>query len=280
MRYGFGNLAVDILVPDDSYQAELDARFANFRLAGVSGAAAICYSSRVTGRFEMQPDGRPQEMVEIFKNADCVGIVAAGNWATLVEDLFLDDLMQALPAFAFLHAGVVARGEKAVVLSGRSGAGKSTLSCALQQRGFSCLSDDMALIDPTGLKVYPYPANAKIRRGSFGVLGLAGGADAESGIDHMHVEVPVPSSFKNGANIHCVLSIAYAPACPPSLTRLEGSKALQLLLRALRNTRASWATHFRTVSALIERVPCFAMKYDDLEWSCRTVQRLFDSPEI
>jgi hypothetical protein len=50
--------------------------------------------------------------------------------------------------YLFLHAAVVAREENAVVLAGPSGAGKTTLALALVDRGWSLVSDDLAVLDP------------------------------------------------------------------------------------------------------------------------------------
>lgn len=46
-----------------------------------------------------------------------------------------------------LHAAAVANAQGAVLLAGDSGAGKSTLLAALLQRGWSLLSDDLAVVD-------------------------------------------------------------------------------------------------------------------------------------
>jgi len=46
-----------------------------------------------------------------------------------------------------LHAAAVADGQGAVLLAGDSGAGKSALLAALLQRGWSLLSDDLAVVD-------------------------------------------------------------------------------------------------------------------------------------
>jgi hypothetical protein len=51
--------------------------------------------------------------------------------------------------FLVIHAAVVARNGEAVILVGASGAGKTTLALALVDRGWSLVSDDLAVLDPT-----------------------------------------------------------------------------------------------------------------------------------
>lgn len=61
------------------------------------------------------------------------------------------------PDLYFLHAAVVALGERAVVLAAPSGSGKSTLALALAHDGFDYVSDELAPIDPLRRMVYPFP---------------------------------------------------------------------------------------------------------------------------
>lgn len=61
------------------------------------------------------------------------------------------------PDLFFLHAAVVALGERAVVLSAPSGSGKSTLALALAHDGFDYVSDELAPIDPLRRVVHPFP---------------------------------------------------------------------------------------------------------------------------
>jgi HprK-related kinase A len=54
--------------------------------------------------------------------------------------------------FLVLHAAVIAKGERAVIMPGAPGAGKSTLTAGLVSRGWRLLSDELTLISPaTGL---------------------------------------------------------------------------------------------------------------------------------
>ncbi len=65
--------------------------------------------------------------------------------------------------YAIFHAGVVAYGEDALMISAKSGGGKSTLTAALMEEGWRLLSDEFAILDldTSCLKAYPRPVSLK-----------------------------------------------------------------------------------------------------------------------
>jgi hypothetical protein len=69
--------------------------------------------------------------------------------------------MQA-PEMIFVHAGVVTREGRAIVMPGDSFAGKTTLVEALVRRGADYFSDEFAVFDQQGL-VHPYPKALSMR---------------------------------------------------------------------------------------------------------------------
>jgi len=58
-------------------------------------------------------------------------------------------------AWLMLHAGVVARGDRALLMPAYSGVGKSTLTAALMCHGYRLLSDEFCAIDPNAGSVAP-----------------------------------------------------------------------------------------------------------------------------
>jgi hypothetical protein len=67
------------------------------------------------------------------------------------------------PEYVFLHAGVVAWEQRALVLPGASHAGKSTLVAELVRAGATYYSDEFALLDSQG-RVHPFARDIRIRR--------------------------------------------------------------------------------------------------------------------
>ena len=66
------------------------------------------------------------------------------------------------PDAIFIHAGVVAVDDRAVVMPGRSFAGKTTLVAALVRRGAVYYSDEFAVVDREGL-VHPFAKPLSLR---------------------------------------------------------------------------------------------------------------------
>ena len=63
----------------------------------------------------------------------------------------------------FVHAGVVAWRDRAVVIPGRTFTGKTTLVAALVRAGATYYSDEFAVLDASG-HVHPYPKPLSVRR--------------------------------------------------------------------------------------------------------------------
>ena len=70
------------------------------------------------------------------------------------------------PDHVFVHAGVVAFGDRAVVMPGPSFSGKTTLVAECVRAGATYYSDELAVLDRQGL-VHPYPKPLSIRSNGF-----------------------------------------------------------------------------------------------------------------
>ena len=69
-----------------------------------------------------------------------------------------------------VHAAVLERGGRALVLPGVPGAGKSTLTAALCQEGFRLLSDELCLIDPTTQSITAVPRPVSLKNASIPLI--------------------------------------------------------------------------------------------------------------
>jgi hypothetical protein len=87
------------------------------------------------------------------------GILQTESRTRLVEGFFstLNELVLDDFRGVAIHAGVVARGSRALAIPGRSGAGKSTLTAACVAAGFAYVSDEALCIDRLTGDVVRYP---------------------------------------------------------------------------------------------------------------------------
>ncbi len=83
-----------------------------------------------------------------------------------VYNLLYTTLVRALGGYYLLHAAVVARADRAWILSGPSGSGKTSLGRALSERGFSLLTDDLAPLAVADGRLHPFPRRLGLARGA------------------------------------------------------------------------------------------------------------------
>ena len=79
----------------------------------------------------------------IFYRAD--GSMTESATAREILDVVLPELLSLL-GMVVLHASVVSRDQKSIVLTGSSGAGKSTLARSLEQHGWTSGADDFVIV--------------------------------------------------------------------------------------------------------------------------------------
>ena len=72
--------------------------------------------------------------------------------------------------FLLLHASVVERAGRALVMTGESGSGKSTLAALLSLRGWRLLADEFALVEPATGLVHPFPRPISLKNDAIALL--------------------------------------------------------------------------------------------------------------
>jgi hypothetical protein len=117
----------------------------------------------------------------------------------------------------FVHAGVVARRGKALVIPGESFSGKTTLVRALVELGATYYSDEYAVLDDQGL-VHPYPRRLSIRGGE-------GTATQE-----LHIRELGSIAAAGSAELAAVIATRYRPGAEWKPKRLSSGQGVLALL--------------------------------------------------
>jgi hypothetical protein len=91
----------------------------------------------------------------VGENAGIASDLPGALWS--LEAALCQAIIQSQRRCMAVHASAIYAGDSALLLIGRSGAGKTTLSLALARRGLAVGTDDVALVEPETLNVFPVP---------------------------------------------------------------------------------------------------------------------------
>jgi len=141
------------------------------------------------------------DVYSIYNDSICIHDQPGKELALMVMDAQIQGYVALeAPDYIFLHAGVVADGDRAIVMPGMSFAGKTTLVRALVDAGATYYSDEFAVLDANGY-VLPYPKPLSIRNNpnptiDYSVEELGGVA----GVDPLPVGTVIVTSYRPGAD--------------------------------------------------------------------------------
>ncbi len=169
-----------------------------------------------------------------------------------------------------LHASVVERDGRALIMTGLSGSGKSTLSAMLGENGWRFMGDEFALIDPDSGMAVPFPRlvslknaaidamQARLPEHRFGpVL-----ADTPKGMIR-HLMPPQDAVKRMGEGALPALMLFPRYGFDPELRAVGKPEAFVRLTQASTNYVSMGEAGFAALSGLIDRVPVLAMDFND-----------------
>jgi HprK-related kinase A len=176
--------------------------------------------------------------------------------------------------YVMIHAAVVERGGRALILPGVTGAGKSTLCAGLAHRGWRLLSDEFALIRPAEGALDPWPRPISLKNVSIDVI--------RRWAPEAYMSTPVPNTNK-GTVAHVrppaeSVRRAAEPAVPSwlvfptfvkeddaRLTRVERARAFFRLADCSFNYESLGIRGFRTLSRMIDQCDAYEFRYSSLD---------------
>ncbi|NMG53051.1 HprK-related kinase A [Aromatoleum aromaticum] len=192
-------------------------------------------------------------------------------------------LAQRLNAYLLLHAGVLARGEHALILPAAPGSGKSTLTCALHLAGWRFLSDEFGVVDPESGHVRPLLKPAALKNRSIDVIGGLPGAvlgpvfpkTRKGDVAHF---VPNPASIADRhrtATPRLVIFPRYRDGAPLRSNTLSTAEAAMRLGLNSFNYRSLGPIGFHAVTRLARSVKACELEYGDLGAAIDHIEHLF-----
>ncbi|HET9830832.1 MAG TPA: HprK-related kinase A [Vicinamibacterales bacterium] len=176
--------------------------------------------------------------------------------------------------FVAMHAAVVERDGRALVISGESGAGKSTLCAALVLDGWRLLSDEFALLDPDTGMLSPLPRPVSLKNASIEIIKKRGrdlvfgpeGIDIEQA---RFVHMKPPASSVRRASETAVPALAIFPrwrnSASTTLTKVAKAQVLLRLADQSFNYNYLGVRGFEAIAGLARRVEGYELEYSDLD---------------
>jgi hypothetical protein len=237
-------------------------------------------------------DGDAAERVAIVRHGTGFRVAFRGEWvlapASDAELLafvswWINETVFATPFDRLLvHAGVVAREGRAVLLPGIPNAGKSTLVAALVGSGWDYLSDEAAVLDVRTGRVEPFARTLTLDAGSLallpGVTPLA--SPVPGGIATLGAHV-APEALRAGCVGGAAVPVAlvFPTVRPGAGTRrreLAKADALVGLGEQAFNLDSLGPAAFRCLARLVTRCVVLGVDVDDLADAVRVVEAAAD----
>ena len=177
--------------------------------------------------------------------------------------------------FLILHAAVLERNGRALVMPAPSGSGKSTLCAALVFHGWRLLSDELALIRPVDAHLVPMPRPVSLKNASIEVIQRFAGQrvrfasvvrDTVKGtVGHF---APPPDSVRRAqepAMPGWVVFPRYVAGAPAAFTPLTKARTVLRLVENAFNYNVQREAGFDALGELVAHSQCADFSYGDLD---------------
>jgi HprK-related kinase A len=191
--------------------------------------------------------------------------------------------------YLILHAAVLERNGRALILPAPSGSGKSTLCAGLLFNGWRLLSDELTLICPQHGDIVPIPRPVSLKNQSIAVIqGFAPQAQFGSVVEETtkgvvaHFRPPADAVRRahQRALPAWIVMPRYLPGQPARLLRLDKARALMSLVENAFNYDLFGLPGFELLRSVVDRSQCFAFEYSHLPDAIALFSRLADGQAV
>ena len=202
------------------------------------------------------------------------------NWGAALSDI----------APMILHAAVLERDGRGLILPAPTSSGKSTLCAALAWRGWRLLSDEMAIFDLGNGRLRPNPRPVSLKNKAVDVISSFEPRAQMSRIYHgtpkgdigyMRPPPGAVSRAQETAIPSLVVSPNYREGSTASLARLDLVQGFELLTGTAVNYSSMLKTGFDILTDIAERCGIYRLTYADLDAAIDLIDRLHrDSAQV
>jgi len=186
-----------------------------------------------------------------------------------------------------LHAAVVERGGRAVLLPAWPGSGKSTLAASLAWRGWRYLSDEFGIVSLSTLAVLPFPRPAALKNESIDVIrrfaaqaliGPTFPRTRKGAVAHMRVPDESVRRAAEPASIAAIVFPDFQKGAALQARPLGQTAAFLKLAHNAFNYEVLGEAAFHAVAAIVRRAQCRILRYGDLDDAHQAIHDLVEQP--
>lgn len=186
-------------------------------------------------------------------------------------------------SYLVLHAAVVEKRGRAMLLPAPPGSGKSTLCAGLVNRGWRLLSDELALIDPSSGEIAPLARPVSLKNASIdvirrfapeAVLSPVVRDTVKGSVAHMQAPAESVRRAAEPAPARWVVLPRYQARSDAVLEPMPRGHAFMQLADSAFNYDLHGAEGFRVLADLVEGCRCYQFTYSDLEGAVRIFDAL------
>ena len=185
--------------------------------------------------------------------------------------------------YLMLHAAVLEKNGKCLVLPALPGSGKSTLAGALSQKDWRFLSDEFCLIRPVDGKVIPIPRPTPLKNQSIQVIrdfspdafiGPLFHNTRKGTIGHLRAPETSINQQQNPGTPKLIVFPKYQAQSKLVLSPLKKSFSILKLASNAFNYQVQGENGFRLVSNMIKNCGCYSLTYSSLDESISRLNQL------
>jgi HprK-related kinase A len=195
-------------------------------------------------------------------------------------------LWKYLARVLLLHAAVIERAGRAILLPGPSGVGKSTLCTALIARGWRLLTDEIAMVRPQDGQLTPHPRAISLKNEAIQLAAKA--------LPDAHLSGPFVNPTKGAvafmrpptlaieragetAEPALVVFPHYRPDARVEVEPIEKAQAFMKLIACSANYFTLLESGFETLANLVESCDHYALAYRSLDDAVSVIESLAPS---
>jgi HprK-related kinase A len=172
-----------------------------------------------------------------------------------------------------LHAAVVERGGRALVMPAWPGSGKSTLAASLASRGWRLLSDEFGIVDLGDARLLPFARPIALKNESIavmqafdpgGYIGTAFPGTRKGTVAHARVPGESVRRGAEPARAAAIVFPDFRAGADVSVRPLDKPAAFLKLAGNAFNYEVVGEAAFRAVASIVRRCDCCILAYGDL----------------